>query len=310
MKAAGSSILAALLLGFGPSVRLCAQVSGVAVSSLPDPTQTEDAIEYICPMDKDVRSKTPGKCPRCGMTLVVGLPDPQEFPVKVTSTPKVIKAGADTRLDFLVQDPKTFKPVQDFELVHERLYHLFVVSQDLKTFVHTHPQKQPDASFRLDFKFPKPGLYRVLSDFYPKGATPQLIPSSVMVPGPGFKLAVPTLDPDVAPQHAENLDVDLQLEPPQPIVGEKTLMFFHLRPNDGIEPYIGAMGHMLAASADLIDMIHTHPFLVTDPNNADYKQIQFNMIFPRAGVYRVWIQFQRKGVVNTVAFNVPVSELK
>jgi hypothetical protein len=87
-------------------------------------------------------------------------------------------------------------------------------------------------------------------------------------------------------------------------------MFFRLKPNDGIEPYLGAMGHMMAASSDLIDMIHTHPFLVYDPREGDYKQIQFNVIFPRTGVYRVWVQFQRKGVVNTVAFNVPVSELK
>jgi hypothetical protein len=36
----------------------------------------------------------------------------------------------------------------------------------------------------------------------------------------------------------------------------------------------------------------------------------FNVIFPRARTYRVWIQFQRKGVVNTVAVNIPVTELK
>jgi hypothetical protein len=44
--------------------------------------------------------------------------------------------------------------------------------------------------------------------------------------------------------------------------------------------------------------------------NTNYKQLQFNLIFPRAGVYRVWVQMQRQGVVNTFAFNVPVSELK
>ena len=66
----------------------------------------------------------------------------------------------------------------------------------------------------------------------------------------------------------------------------------------------------LAASSDLIDMIHTHPFLVTDPTGADYKQIQFNLIFPREGIYRVWVQFQRQGVVNTAVFDVPVAELK
>ena len=66
------------------------------------------------------------------------------------------------------------------------------------------------------------------------------------------------------------------------------------------------MGHMLAASFDLIEMIHIHPYLAPDSSGHSDKQLQFNMTFPRAGVYRVWVQFQRKGVVNTVAFNVPV----
>ena len=57
---------------------------------------------------------------------------------------------------------------------------------------------------------------------------------------------------------------------------------------------------MLAASDDLIDLLHEHPF------NADNGQIEFDLTFPRAATYRVWIQFQREGVVNTVAFNVPV----
>jgi hypothetical protein len=32
------------------------------------------------------------------------------------------------------------------------------------------------------------------------------------------------------------------------------------------------------------------------------------MTFPSAGIYRVWVQSQRKGVVNTVAFNIPVRQ--
>ncbi len=270
----------------------------------------EPEIEYICPMDPDVRSKTPGKCPRCGMALVPGIPDPHEYPVRIATKPRVLKAGEDTQLDFRIEDPTTRKQVRDFDTVHEKLYHLFVVSQDLQFFIHTHPELQPDASFHLNMQFPKPGLYRVLSDFYPKGGTPQLMANTLMVPGAGFKLALAILEPDLKTQRSENLEVELAMEPDQPIAGMKTLMFFRLKPNDGIEPYLGAMGHMLAASSDLIDMIHTHPFLVTDPTGADYKQIQFNLIFPREGIYRVWVQFQRKGVVNTVAFNVPVSVLK
>jgi hypothetical protein len=32
-----------------------------------------------------------------------------------------------------------------------------------------------------------------------------------------------------------------------------------MTPGDGLEKYLGAWGHMLAASDDLIDMTHTHP---------------------------------------------------
>jgi len=253
-------------------------------------------------MDKDVRSAEPGVCPRCGMKLVAGIPDAREFRVLLERHP-----GS---LILRVQDPDSGKPVRDFEIMHEKLYHLFVVSQDLGFFQHIHPEAQPDGSFTVPLQFPHPGMYRILSDFYPKGATPQLIANTVIIPGTGFPLAVANPVPDVAPKKSENLDVELVTEPAKPIAGFKTLMFFRLKPNDGIEPYIGAMGHMLAASADLIDMVHGHPIYVTEPPTGDYKQLQFNMIFPREGMYRIWVQFQRKGVVNTVAFNVPVGKLQ
>ena len=40
----------------------------------------EVPVDFICPMDPDVRSKGPGKCPRCGMRLEAGLPEPIEYP--------------------------------------------------------------------------------------------------------------------------------------------------------------------------------------------------------------------------------------
>ncbi len=273
-------------------------------------TNTDDDVEYICPMDKDVRSKTPGKCRLCGMTLVLGIPDPHEYPVRITTKPRVLKAGVNTELHFHIEDPANGKQVQDYEIMHEKLYHLFVVSQDTMFFNHVHPIKQPDGSFILDETFPKPGLYRILSDFYPKGGTPQLIPSTVMVPGAGFKIEPAKLQPDLTPKEDKNLRGELTTDPPEPVAGFKTLMFFRLTPDKDIEQYIGAWGHMLAASSDLIDLIHTHPFLVSDPDEGAFKQIQFNMIFPRAGIYKVWVQFQRKGVVNTLVFNIPVKNLE
>lgn len=255
-------------------------------------------------MDPDVRSATPGTCPRCGMKLRLGIPDPIEYPMQLTMSPRVPRAGAPLELRFKISDPKTGGAVTRFEIVHERLFHMFLVSQDLNYFLHDHPVVQRDSTFRFDARLPKPGLYRVLGDFYPAGGTPQFIAKTIIVPG-GGPLETARLEPDLTAKHAENLDVELTMDPPQPIAGMKTLMFFHVKPAEGLEKYLGAWAHMLAASDDLIDLIHNHPFLADGG-----PQIQFNMIFPRARTYRVWVQFQREGVVNTAVFTIPVSELK
>jgi len=266
----------------------------------PDPVD-----EFVCPMDPDVHSLTPGKCPRCGMTLVAGVPDFIEYPVKLVTQPRAVKSGVPFEFQMSVTNPKDGKRVTDFELMHERIFHFFVVSQDLKYFLHDHPVKGEDSVFRLTQTLPKPGMYRLLSDFYPKGGTPQLIAKTLVVPGAPFNPRNSKLAADMKPQKGENLDVSLTTEPAEPIAGMKTLMFFKLSDAEGFEPYLGAWGYMLAAIDDLVDMIHNHPFIADGGPN-----VQFNMIFPRPGIYRVWVQFQRKGVVNTVAFNVPITELK
>jgi hypothetical protein len=259
-------------------------------------------------MDKDVRSDKPGKCPRCGMTLVLGIQDEVEYPMQLTVTPPTVRAGQDARLLFRISDPKDGKTVNHYEIVHERLFHMFIVSQDLQYFVHEHPVLQPDGTFIYHEKFPKPGLYRVMGDYYPSGGTPQLTAQTVIVPGaPGqeIPLVQPKLKPELGVSHGENTDVELTMDPPEPIVGLKTLLFFHFKQSEGMEKYIGAWAHMLIASDDLVDMIHDHPFIADGG-----PQMQFNIIFPRARTYRIWIQFIRKGVINTVSFTVPVQELK
>jgi hypothetical protein len=186
--------------------------------------------------------------------------------------------------------------------VHEKLFHAFFISQDLQFFVHDHPVWQDDM-FRFDIAFPRPGMYRVLGDFYPDGATPQLIAKTVIVPGAAPKPI--QLTRDYSAKKAENLTVEFSTDPPQPLAAQTTRLLFHISPDTGIEKYLGVWGHMLAASDDLIDMAHQHPFIAD--GGAD---IQFNMVFARPRTYRVWVQFQRLGTVNTAHFDVPVRELQ
>lgn len=265
---------------------------------------------FMCPMDRDVVSKTQGYCPRCRMKLMKvetsARADSPEYPVVASSEPAALQAGAPAALRFRVENPETHTAVNDFELVHEKFYHLFLVSEDLSFFLHTHPEPQPDASLRLRVTLPKTGMYRVLSDFYPKGGTPQLVSNTLFVGNNSAAQTTPHLSEDLSVQRAENLTASLTAEPARPVAHAKTQLYLRWEPNDGMEPYLGAMGHMLVASADLVDMMHSHPLQTTD--GYKYKQLQFQVMFPRAGMYRVWIQSQRKGVVNTVAFNIAVAE--
>jgi len=256
---------------------------------------------YVCPMDPDVRSNGPGTCRRCGMTLLAGIPDPVEFHLDLTTAPSPPQPLRTTTLEFSVHDPWKDRPVHDFVTVHEKLFHAFVVSQDLSYFNHGHPTLQGDGVFTFPVVLPTSGMFRVLGDFYPNGATPQLIAETLVVPG-GDVPAPATLSRDYATKSDQNLRVSLTTLPEQAAAGTRTQMTFRIDPVEGFEKYLGAWGHMLAASDDLIDMMHLHPI------RADGADVRFDVVFPRPHPYRVWVQFQRKGVVNTVHFDVPVEE--
>ena len=260
--------------------------------TIPDPKKD---LVYSCSMDHNIRSNGPGACPRCGMKLVAGIPDPVEYHLDLTVTPRPVKPNQKVRLRFDVYEPWKGTPVTKFTIVHEKLFHAFIVSRDLQFFVHDHPTWD-NLSFNYDITFPKPGMYRILGDFYPEAATPQLISKTVFVAG--TEPPVVPLTRDYSTKDTENLKVQVTTIPAEQVAGLTTNIQFNLSPVEGFEKYLSAWGHMLAASDDLIDMMHTHPFLADGG-----PKVQFNVVFPRARMYRVWVQFLRNGVVNTAHFD-------
>jgi Heavy metal binding domain len=252
-------------------------------------------------MDPDVRMDKPGFCPRCGMKLVLKVPDPVEFAFEVSQAPELLRPQSPITLTFRVIDPRTGEVVKHFDIVHEKLMHLFLVSENLEFFLHDHPVLQPDGTFTLTVRLPFGGMYRMLADYYPSQSVPQLSVNTLFVSG---EAGPPHLAASLAPCKSENLVASLQTDPSDLIAGLESRLLFTLEPADGLEPYLGAWGHMLAVSEDLVDLLHLHPFLTQGAGG-----IQFNAIFPRPGLYRIWTQFQRKSVVNTVVFTVPVKSL-
>jgi hypothetical protein len=263
--------------------------------SVKTPNPSTD-LAYVCPMDRDIRSNDPGKCPRCGMALVAGIPDPTEYHMDLTVSPKPARPNEKVRLTFTIFDPWKGHRVEKFTVVHEKLFHAFIVSRDLQFFVHDHPTWS-NGSFQYEIAFPKPGMYRVLGDFYPEAAAPQLLTETLFVAGTEAPAA--PLARDYSTKAAENLQIQFSTSPSDPVAGVTAQIRLGVAPGDGLEKYLGAWGHMLVASDDLIDMMHTHPFIADGS-----PQMQFSLVFPRPRMYRVWVQFQRHGVINTAHFDV------
>ena len=288
--------LLALTPLFGQSVVEGLDLDPVSLGPLP----------FVCPMDPDIRSETAGVCSRCGMQLVFGLPVPAEYQVRLTTTPAAVRVGKPVELGFEVLQPDSGERQTEFETVHEKLFHLFWVSHDLEVFRHEHPTLGDDGIFRIEAVFDKPGVYRLMGDFYPAGGTPQMIPMTLTTAGfeEPLETLAPSLTADREPKRGRNVKVSLRTDPPDPVAGLLTLLFFELNTARGLQKYLGAWAHMLAVKDDLITMMHGHPSIADGG-----KQIQMNVIFPEQGMYRVWVQVRRKGKVSTLPFTVEVSGL-
>lgn len=277
---------------------------------------------YYCPMHPDVTSPIPSTCVRCAMALVPGDPyDLREYLLDVDITPPAPRPGQPVRLRFTVRHPATRAPIDNFALVHEKPYHLFVISQDMETYDHVHPEKQSDGAYAIEITLPRPGYYRLFSDFLPIGGAAQVI--SHVVATAGFEgdlvSSQARLVPDASLRKvAGNLAVTLSLPAGGLVAGREETLRYHVQdartgqPVTDVEPYLGAFGHTLVMSADTLQYVHAHPVeLLPDARvtaaPAAGPMLTFKAMLPAPGRYRAWTQIKRAGTVTTVAFTVDVA---
>jgi len=293
----------------------------------PKPTgdaATQSAEAWTCAMHPELRLEAPGKCPKCGMTLVPANPSVLgKYDVKVESTPAAIKPNEEVRLRFWVYEPGTGKQVKQFSPTHTKLFHLFIVSQDLGHFQHIHPIMEPDGSFTVETVLPTPGVYKLYSDVYPTDGTPQVLQTGIATAGYHSDLygSRPRLVPDkVLSKAVDGMKVDVALDPPDIIAGRSVTLKFHLTdamtgaPVRDLKPYLGAWGHTLILSEDQTDYVHSHPSEIV-PEDVDEKtlhsgpDVTFEAFLPRPSMYRVWTQFQRGEKLITVSFTIRCDDL-
>ncbi len=284
--------------------------------------------DYTCPMHPDVHQAQEGLCPRCGMPLssvkpsVIG-----EYQLKVISLPRSPKVGEKVQLRFVISEPQTGARVKRFVVNHEKLFHLFIISQDLADYQHIHPQLEPDGSFVVETVLPRTGLYKLHSDFFPIGGTSQVIHRELTTAGYGRGRAAmaappPHLTPDATlTKTIDGMKINLSLgngDGVAPVAGLFVPLKYRLTdahtgaPVQDLQPYLGAWGHTLILNADQSEYLHSHPteMLPGSVEQASMRGgplVEFGAMFPEAGDYRIWTQFQRAEKIVTVSFTIRVN---
>ena len=284
-----------------------------------DPNAPDTTSGYICPMHPNEVKAEPGTCGICGMKLVPG--DPMataDYRLNVVTDPRAVKAGRKTTFRFTITHPLSGEKVRQFADVHDRLFHLFIISRDMTLFNHEHPVFEKDGSFTIEHMLPKPGHYVLFSDFMPMGGGPQLIATPVITAGYEGDIAAdaPNLVPDASwVKSVDGVRVDLQLEPSKMVAGEELDVPIRFtdeatdQPVKDLQRYLGAFGHAMMLSEDMMEHVHAHPAEMlegTSVTEGGGPDLTFHALFPKPGHYRIWLQFLRNNRLSTVPFTVRV----
>lgn len=179
--------------------------------------------------------------------------------------------------------------------------HLVIVGRDLSGFQHLHPEMDSDGTWSTALSLPAPGVFRAFTDVTVDGQ-PHTLGTDLFVPG------VLSPQPLPAPEDLANVDgYQVTKEAGQPIAGEELEVRFTVSrdgaPVSDLEPYLGARGHLVGLREGDLAYLHLHP----EDEAAASGEIVFAGSFPSPGRYRLFLQFQHEGAVQTVAYTVEVS---
>ena len=214
---------------------------------------------------------------------------------------------------------------------HGKLLHLFLVKKDgLGALAHLHPVAIDSLSFEAALPFLPSGEYFVFADAVHENGFAETMVQSVTL-GEAPAMAWKPSDADDAIFVGNGVRTPSRFDDGSTlswdsangahVAGGDAGLHFTLRDASGaplsVEPYMGMAAHAVVVRSDGGVYVHLHP-MGTTPSigtmpvmaGAMPGEFEFPWAFPKAGRYRVWVQFRRGGAIRSAAFDVEVGDGK
>jgi hypothetical protein len=192
-------------------------------------------------------------------------------------------------------------PVTTYETRHERELHLVVVSRDLATYHHLHPDRAPDGTWTVALPALAPGAHHAFASFAPAGGPDLTLSTGLLVPGLAGAAPLPVTGPTVAVD-----GYTVTLDAPGIVPGAASTVTLTVArdgaPVTDLEPYLGALGHLVALRAGDLAHAHVHPVEAEGSG----PSVAFVLDLPSPGDYRLFFDFAHAGTIHNAAFTLPV----
>lgn len=213
------------------------------------------------------------------------------------SIPKSVDPGKRTLLNLQVKGADG-KPIKQFDVENTKKLHLILVKEDLSSFQHLHPKLRTNGRFTQQVSIPNAGGHRLIADFSTAGQG-HVLTQPLKVNGTPRSKALPK--PALA---AKAGDFNVAINSTDLTVGEGASTTFTITKNGkavkNLQPYLGAMGHLVVLKEGSLEYIHAHP----EQTKAKSGVVGFHLAVQSAGQYRTFLQFRVAGKVHTAAFTL------
>lgn len=208
----------------------------------------------------------------------------------------VFGASRHAAIGFRIED-EGGQTLSDFDVEHARRMHLIVVRRDFADFQHLHPTQLADGSWRARAELSQAGVYRVFADFSTGGRSLTLA-TDIFVGGDYEPKPLPA--PSSTADAGDGYEVELHSDQPQAAAATPVSFTVtrHGQPINGVEPYLGADGHLVALREHDQAFLHVHP----EGEPGGTGPIRFQVEYPRLGRFRLYLQFKHQGEIHTAAF--------
>jgi hypothetical protein len=212
-------------------------------------------------------------------------------------SPKTFEAGQEEAFGLRILD-RGGHAVRDFDEQHGERMHLIVVRRDLAHYLHLHPSLGTDGTWSVPLVLPEPGVYRAFADFSVGGESLTL-GADLHVPG---EMEVVSLPDPTSLAGADGYEVELDAG--SLTAGAASSLTFRIAQEGQdvteLEPYLGALGHLVALREGDLAFLHVHP------TGGAGARIIFHAVFPSMGLYKLFLQFAHEGRVHTVDFTTEI----